>query len=328
MTGSLFGIITVADTLIGAFWGRSWFYVSGIPRTSLDTFKFTVMYWLTLTYFYRQLSLNPCDSLTLRGHVLCLSDRCLPTHKPLSSVHNNNNTASNTKIWFAADVRVLSEHSPIVYRSFLEEWAQVSQYQRTRRTICKLMLTSLTFWAPTRLIKVVSYSVFLLDNSTSLSKHHDMKAYRGLGVKYPCIPGLSSKGISMVILILWPLYFRGNSPWSTSRSDCFNPEKEAEYPLNRRLDGPQCGSGCGGEEKKFLFLPEIKFWLIASYLKKVWNVSKHCAKENTRSWEKWRGLHNDDVHDLLISGVLIAGKSKGSRSWTFCAKHMKHFVTC
>jgi len=33
--------------------------------------------------------------------------------------------------------------------------------------------------------------------------------------------------------------------------------KRLRYPLDRRLGGPQSWSGRGGEEKKFLPLPEI-----------------------------------------------------------------------
>jgi hypothetical protein len=38
--------------------------------------------------------------------------------------------------------------------------------------------------------------------------------------------------------------------WSASRPGRFTPrEMSPWYPLDRRLDGPQSRSGCGGEEK-------------------------------------------------------------------------------
>jgi len=40
-----------------------------------------------------------------------------------------------------------------------------------------------------------------------------------------------------------PLYPQGKSPW---------------YPLDRRLDGPQNHSGCGGEEKNHQPLPSLE----------------------------------------------------------------------
>jgi len=49
----------------------------------------------------------------------------------------------------------------------------------------------------------------------------------------------------MVSFTLRPLYPQGKSPW---------------YPLDRRLGGPQCRSGSGGEEKKFQSTPGIELW--------------------------------------------------------------------
>jgi hypothetical protein len=79
--------------------------------------------------------------------------------------------------------------------------------------------------------------------SLCLTKHHAMEAYQGSG------------GIAPLILWPWhlmevsgqqtprPLYPQGKSPW---------------YPLDRRLDGLQSHSGCGGEGKNSQPPPGIK----------------------------------------------------------------------
>jgi hypothetical protein len=49
----------------------------------------------------------------------------------------------------------------------------------------------------------------------------------------------------MVSFTLWLLYSKGSS---------------TQYPLHRRLDGPQSWSGPFGMEKNLLLLPEMELW--------------------------------------------------------------------
>jgi hypothetical protein len=38
--------------------------------------------------------------------------------------------------------------------------------------------------------------------------------------------------------------------------------KESQYPMNRRMYGPQCQLGYSGEDKNLLPLPYIKTWIV------------------------------------------------------------------
>jgi hypothetical protein len=70
--------------------------------------------------------------------------------------------------------------------------------------------------------------------SLCLTKHHAMKAYRGSAGITPRIFGLGAR---------W-------GEWSASRPGHFTPKERApQYPLYRKLGGPQSRSGRGGEEK-------------------------------------------------------------------------------
>jgi hypothetical protein len=50
--------------------------------------------------------------------------------------------------------------------------------------------------------------------------------------------------------------------WSISCPTCLTPRKESQYPLSRRLGGPQSRSGCFTDEKNFLPLPGFKNWTV------------------------------------------------------------------
>jgi hypothetical protein len=83
-----------------------------------------------------------------------------------------------------------------------------------------------------------------VDLCQCLTKHHTMKTYWGGGIA-PCILDLGTRRRWMVSFTPRPLYRRGKSP-------------PPRYPLDRRLDGLQSRSGCGGEEKNFQPTPGIK----------------------------------------------------------------------
>jgi hypothetical protein len=61
-----------------------------------------------------------------------------------------------------------------------------------------------------------------------------MKAYWGSGSIAPLVLHLGTKLLSVVSFTPRSLYSQGKSPW---------------YKMDRRLDGLQNRSGCGGEEK-------------------------------------------------------------------------------
>jgi hypothetical protein len=71
-------------------------------------------------------------------------------------------------------------------------------------------------------------------------RHEDVWGSRGIAAR---IPNLSTRRIWEVSFTPRPLYPRRKIP---------------QYPLGRRLSGPQSRSGRGGEEKNFLPLPGIE----------------------------------------------------------------------
>jgi len=79
--------------------------------------------------------------------------------------------------------------------------------------------------------------------SLCLTKHHDIKTYRGNGGIAPSIPDLGIRWGWVVSFTPRPLYPQGKRP---------------QYPLDRRLGGTQGRSGHGGEEKNFQPPPEIE----------------------------------------------------------------------
>jgi hypothetical protein len=90
--------------------------------------------------------------------------------------------------------------------------------------------------------------------SLCLTKHHTMKTCWGSGGIAPCILDVT-RWRWVVSFTPWPLYPQGKSSW---------------YPLDRRLGGPQCCSGHGGEEKNSQVLinktPEIISLTFCIYL--------------------------------------------------------------
>jgi hypothetical protein len=78
-------------------------------------------------------------------------------------------------------------------------------------------------------------------------EHHAMKAYWGSGGITPRILDLGTRWRSVVSFTHRPLYPQGKNAW---------------YPLDRRLGGPQSRSGRCGEEKIPQPLPGLKHQII------------------------------------------------------------------
>jgi hypothetical protein len=77
----------------------------------------------------------------------------------------------------------------------------------------------------------------------SLTQHHAIKAYWGSGGIAPHILDLRTRWRWVVSFMLRLLYPQGMGPW---------------YPLHRRLGGPHCWPGHGGEEKNSHPLPGLE----------------------------------------------------------------------
>ena len=75
-----------------------------------------------------------------------------------------------------------------------------------------------------------------------------MEVYRGSRGAATLIPNLNTRWRGVVSITLWPFY----------------PREAPQYPLNRRLVGPESCSKLPGEETNLLLLPgikvKIKYW--------------------------------------------------------------------
>jgi len=139
---------------------------------------------------------------------------------------------------------------------------------------------------------------------------HAMKIYRGSGRTAPLIPNLGRRWRWMVTLTTRPLYPR---------------LKSRLYPVNRRMGGPQMGTGRFGGKKNLLSLPGFEPRLVqpVALITILQTVSfcKHISALNNsglfqvlllqphwRSWYRCRLLDDYNLQSI-VSNLTIKIKS-------------------
>jgi len=136
-----------------------------------------------------------------------------------------------------------------------------------------------------------------------------MKVYWGSGGIFPLILDLGNRWRWVVIFTPRPLYPQGNNP---------------QYPLDRRMVGPQSRSGRGGEEKNKMISTVLLQWNIKRIIHFIayWTTPKSRGSSITVVTRLWAGrpgfiFRHEQLRNYFCSPPLCPDQLWGPLSYLF-----------
>jgi hypothetical protein len=106
----------------------------------------------------------------------------------------------------------------------------------------------------------------------------------------------------------------GVGEWSASRPGRFTPGEEPQYPLDRRLGGPQSRSGRCGEEKNLLPLPGIETRLSSLSLYRPSYPGLLCLVLPIPVYMNWYFHLFDSLPGCFVHSGLLSSSFRGIHS--------------